>query len=193
MNFCSNCGSPVDPNAKFCNSCGAPVAGGDAGTRQGGQDQFQNQYQNQYQNQNQYQYQNQQFRQAGGPVKPVSFGQKNIAVAIILSIVTCGIYGIIWFINMVDQVNEAADNQGGNSGGTVFLLTLVTCGIYGLIWAYKAGELLNTAKSRRGMMTDSNAGVMYLLLSVFGLGIVAYALIQGELNKIAEYHGAPKP
>ena len=34
--------------------------------------------------------------------------RKNIAVAIILSIVTCGIYGIIWFININDDVNRVS-------------------------------------------------------------------------------------
>ena len=192
MKYCINCGAPIEPGAKFCRSCGAPA--GEPSAQNQGQNQngyYQNPYGNAYQ-------QNAQYRQApygapAAPVRPVSFGQKNIAVAIILSIVTLGIYGIIWFVNMVDQVNEASENQAGSSGGTVFLLSLVTCGIYQLIWLYKAGELLNVAKARRGMYTDSNSGVMYLLLSVFGLGIVSYALIQGELNKIAEYHGAPRP
>ena len=67
----------------------------------------------------------------------------------------------------------------------------LTCGIYLFIWMYKAGEQVNIAKSSRGLPVDSNSGVMYLLLTVFGLGIVAYALIQSELNHIAELYGAP--
>ena len=31
--------------------------------------------------------------------------QRNIALCIILSIVTCGIYGIIWFIKLTDETN----------------------------------------------------------------------------------------
>ena len=31
----------------------------------------------------------------------------------------------------------------------------------------------------------SNSGLIYLLCAIFGLGIVAYALIQSELNKVA--------
>jgi len=186
MNFCPNCGAPLEAGSKFCTSCGTAVQS------DGAQSQQQNQQYQQYnyqQNQNQNQYQQ---RQYNGPVRPVSFGQKNVAVAIILSIVTCGIYGIIWLINMVDQLNEASENQEGTPGTTVFLLSLVTCGIYGIYWIYKAGELINTAKARRGLATDSNTGIIYLVLSIFGLSIVAYALLQTELNKIAEFHGAPK-
>ena len=52
--------------------------------------------------------------------------EKNIVTNIILSIVTCGIYGIVWFIQMTD---DARDVSGDStlSGGKAFLLTLVTC------------------------------------------------------------------
>ena len=126
-----------------------------------------------------------------GAGTPVSFGQKNIVTCIILSIVTCGIYGIVWFIDMVNNLNEATGDPAAKSGGTVFLLGLVTCGIYLFIWLYKAGEQVNIAKSSRGLMVDSNSGVMYLLLGIFGLSIVSYAMIQSELNKIAALYGAP--
>lgn len=179
MKYCMNCGAPLEEGAKFCTSCGTHVGGAQNNNQQNGYQQ------NQYQ---QNPYGNQQY---GGPVKGISFGQKNIAVAIILSIVTCGIYSLIWFVNMVDQVNEASDNQNGTSGGIVLLLTIVTCGIYGIYWFYKAGELINVAKGRRGMPVDSNTPILYLILYIV-FSIVAYALLQNELNKIAEYHGAPK-
>ncbi|MBQ7670866.1 MAG: DUF4234 domain-containing protein [Clostridia bacterium] len=203
MKYCINCGAPVESGAKFCTSCGARVGGAESGGQQNqyGQNNYQqntyqqNQYgQNNYQ-QNAYrqdpygnQYGNQQY---GTPVNGISFGQKNIAVAIILSIVTCGIYSLIWFVNLVDQVNEASDNQNGMSGGMTLLLTIVTCGIYGIYWFYKAGELINVAKERCGMQVESSTPVIYLVLYIV-FSIVAYALLQYELNKIAEYHGAPK-
>lgn len=109
--------------------------------------------------------------------------QRNIALCIILSLVTCGIYGIYWFICLTNDTNTAA-NEEGTSGGMAFLLTIVTCGIYGLYWAYKRGEKIDKAKSDRGMET-SNAAILYLVLCIFGLGIIAYALMQSELNKFA--------
>ena len=33
-------------------------------------------------------------------------------------------------------------------------------------------------------MIDTSASVIYLVLSIFGLSIVAYALMQSELNKM---------
>ena len=112
--------------------------------------------------------------------------KRNIGLCIVLSIVTCGIYGIYWMIVLANETNVASGHaQDGTSGGIVFLLTLVTCGIYGIYWAYKQGEKINEAKAMRNMPTDSNAGVLYLILEIFGLGIIAYALMQNELNKMS--------
>ena len=111
--------------------------------------------------------------------------KRNIGLCIVLSIITCGIYSIYWFVVLANDTNVASGHaQDGTSGGVAFLLTLVTCGIYGFYWAYKQGEKLNEAKAMRNMPADSNASIIYLILSIFGLGIVAYALMQSELNKM---------
>lgn len=107
--------------------------------------------------------------------------KRNIALCIILTLITCGIYGIYWFICLADDVNTVA-NENDTSGGVVFLLTLITCGIYGLYWAYRCGEKLDRAKQNRGMYS-SNSGILYLILYMFG-GIICYALIQNEINKL---------
>ena len=70
------------------------------------------------------------------------------------------------------------------SVGIAILLTIITCGIYGIYWCYKQGEKLNEAKMQRGIMVDTSASVIYLVLSIFGLDIIAYALMQNELNKM---------
>lgn len=109
--------------------------------------------------------------------------QRNVAVCIILSIVTCGIYGIYWFIKLTDETNALAQVEAPTSGGTAFLLTLVTCGIYGWFWCWKQGEKIDVAKTAKGM-PSSNSGVLYLILQFVGLGIVAYALMQNEINNM---------
>lgn len=70
------------------------------------------------------------------------------------------------------------------SVGIAILLSIITCGIYGIYWCYKQGEKLNEAKMQRGIMVDTSASVIYLVLSIFGLDIIAYALMQSELNKM---------
>lgn len=110
--------------------------------------------------------------------------ERNIAVCIILSLVTCGIYGIYWMVCMANDLNTAAETPDDTSGGMVFLLTLITCGIYSFYWLYKAGGKLESAQQKRGL-PSSNNGVLYLILAILGLGIVNYCLIQNELNKMS--------
>ena len=66
--------------------------------------------------------------------------------------------------------------------GLVFLFSLITCGIYALYWMYQMGNAVEMLHDQHGEPRGS-APVVYLLLSLFGLGIVAYALLQNELNK----------
>ena len=110
--------------------------------------------------------------------------ERNVVTAVILSIVTCGIYAIYWFIVMTDDVKAAAKDDQIASGGVAFLFTLLTCGIYGIYWAYKMGELMAKAQADRGMTVKNNA-VLYLILELFGLGIIDSVLIQNDLNEIA--------
>lgn len=110
--------------------------------------------------------------------------KRDIATAIILSIVTCGIYGIYWFICLTDDVNRISQKPNAISGGLAFLLMLVTCGIYGFVWAYQMGVQVNESRALRGRSTESNLSIVYLLLTLFGMQIVVYALLQEEVNQL---------
>ena len=107
--------------------------------------------------------------------------RRNIAVCIVLTLVTCGIYGIYWIVCLTNDVNTVSGDVNGTSGGMVVLLTIVTCGIYGIYWMLKLNDEINL------LCGDTNAasGALYLILQIFGFGIIAYALMQNELNKLA--------
>lgn len=107
---------------------------------------------------------------------------RNIALCIIFSIITCGIYSLYWLVRLTDEINEIAGIDD-TSGGMVLLFTIITCGIYGFYWAYKVGEKVDGIKQGRGELS-SNTGILYLILSIIGLSIITYCLIQNEINKI---------
>ena len=115
--------------------------------------------------------------------------QRNVALCVILTIVTCGIYGIYWFICLVNDLNYATGDVQSPSGGMVFLLDIVTCGIYGLYWCYKAGDKIDRVKQQWGI-PSSNTGILYLILSLIGLDIVVWALVQSEVNGMMGGAGA---
>lgn len=109
--------------------------------------------------------------------------EKNIAICIILTIVTCGIYGIIWFVSLQDDINTLSGDFR-TSGGMAFLFTIVTCGIYTFFWMYNQGARIDNIKANRGI-PSSNSDVLYLILSVLGLGIVSWCLMQNEINNLS--------
>ena len=104
-------------------------------------------------------------------------------MVIILSLITCGIYGIYWFVKMTDEAKQlsSSDNAGG---GLAFVYTLITCGIYTIYWNYKMGKNMYEAGQKYGINIEDNS-VIYLVLSLFGLGIVSECLMQNDLNKFA--------
>lgn len=112
--------------------------------------------------------------------------KRDLATAIILSIVTCGIYGLIWMSQMQNDMNIVADDGDTTSGGTVVLLSILTCNIYGIIWVYKTAQRLYAASQKYNKGNKNDNSVLYLLLSVFGLEFVAWCLIQNDLNEFAE-------
>lgn len=110
--------------------------------------------------------------------------KRDIVVAIILTFITCGIYGIYWFIVMTDDVNSLSDEKMA-SGGTAFLYSILTCGIYTFYWNYKVGQKMGEVGKKYNKPINDNS-VLYLVLSIFGLGLVNYCLIQSDLNRFAD-------
>ena len=112
--------------------------------------------------------------------------KKNIATCIILSIVTIGIYGLYWVAKITDESKALAKDENSlPSGGMVILLTIVTCGIYGFYWAYKIGQIQYKAEKDHKIEDAKDNSVMFLVLEIV-FSIVGWALMQNEINKMAE-------
>ncbi|MEE1037800.1 MAG: DUF4234 domain-containing protein [Eubacterium sp.] len=109
--------------------------------------------------------------------------KRDVVMGIILTIITCGIYGLYWLYCIADDMNKMTVTGPENtSAGMVLIFSIVTCGIYELFWFYKTGETLDQMKVAAGE-NKSSIGLLCLLLGVFGLSIVSYAILQSELNK----------
>ena len=110
---------------------------------------------------------------------------KNIVTCIILSIVTCGIYGLYWLYCLVSDINAISDDPNAMSPVLVIILSIVTCGLYFLYWVYKAGSLLDQKMIETGRTAESRS-ILYVVLALFCLAIVTYALMQDTINQLAE-------
>ena len=115
--------------------------------------------------------------------------KRSLPLAIVLSFVTLGVYAFYWVYALTEDAHAAAGERTTASGGMVILFSIITCGIYSLYWLYKMGETIVMAKQKRDMTADTNLPIIYLVLALFGFGIISYALMQSALNDIIDYDG----
>ena len=106
---------------------------------------------------------------------------RSVPVSVVLTVVTCGLYGIYWFVCLTNEVNEVTE-EPGTSGGVALLLCLITCGLYTIYWGYRMGDKLDASRYRHGVPSGSFP-ILFLVLNLFALDIITWAIIQNELNR----------
>lgn len=178
MKICPKCNSLCEDSDSFCQECGAPLPTPNDNTHtQENQKQQESQFQQNayYENAYQNNYNQNNYYRNGSTA---GIMPRNLVLAIVFSFLTCGIYSIYWMIKLNDEVNQLAGEPQATSGGMVFLFSLITCGIYGIYWAYKMGERCDRIRGIQG-----NSSILYLVLSILGLDIVYFCLLQDMINK----------
>lgn len=175
--FCGHCGSELPDSVKFCPNCGAPIE------KKTEIEVVDNSYTD---NSSSTSYSSTSSSSASysGTVVGSRNGisSRSIALAIILTIITCGIYGVYWFIKLTDETNQLSGEYNGTSGLMAVVLCIVTCGIYGLYWSYKLGSKVDRIKG----VDNGDTGILYIVLQLLGVGIINYALAQDTINKTVE-------
>ena len=111
--------------------------------------------------------------------------KRNIGLYVVLTFITCGLFGLYWFCTLNDDTNQVSGHTEAMGGVAALLLSIVTCGIYSLIWMYNMGTRIDEVKTNRGR-PGGNSGTLYLILAIVGFGWVSEILLQSELNKLAE-------
>ncbi len=104
--------------------------------------------------------------------------ERNPVTAIILTIVTCGIYGIYWAVCLAREavsVKDANDNA---------LLEIILILFISPVGFFLAEQKLAAGCANRGIAHNDNS-ILYLILGFVGLGIVNYIMMQIDLNKLA--------
>lgn len=107
--------------------------------------------------------------------------QRDFVKFILLSIITCGIYAIIFWISFTDDLNRACDGDNDPTPNyiMVLLLSIVTCGLYSYYWIYKMSNRIYNNGPRYGLTIQEN-GTTVLLWYVIGslvCGIGAYVAL----------------
>jgi hypothetical protein len=95
--------------------------------------------------------------------------RRSLLTLVLLSIITCGIYGIIFWYNYSDDMNKVCNGDGKQTQNyiIVILLGFITCGIYPIIWFYGIGNRLQENAPRYGVNFTEN-GTTILMWEIFG-------------------------
>ena len=189
--FCFKCGKELDDSAVFCSGCGASQQLNTTSTTDDNVNTNTNndttattkQQPTQTTSDEQTTYTTNTQSNTNGYTRSL-VKNRSIALSIILSIITCGIYGLFWYAFMVDDANKVSGEYDSTSGGLTILYSLLTCGLYKIYWSYKVGKQLYNAGSNYGKDISDNS-ILYLILSLFGLSIISDALIQNDLNSFS--------
>lgn len=106
---------------------------------------------------------------------------RSLVTLILLSLITCGIYGIIFWWSYTKELNTACGNDGEQSPNyiVVLLLSTITFGIYYYYWIYKQGNRIQKAAEAYGIHCQEN-GTTVLLWQLFGLLLCGVGALIGS-------------
>ncbi len=156
---CPVCGADNAVGALFCAACGKSMAAPYSGDVSRGRT-----------------YEAPDQNVGGGPFT------SNIALDVVLSIITCGIYWFFWQARQMRAVNHLLQQQRYNFW-VWFLLTILTCGLFNIYYEYYMAQGLVEAQGKYGRPLSKDLPVLSLVLTIFGLNIVTDAIQQNEINK----------
>lgn len=97
--------------------------------------------------------------------------RRSPATPLLLSLITFGIYGLVWFVKTKGEMN-----QSGESTPTAWLLIVPFVNFYWL-WKYAVGV---EGVTKNGMSKGAAFVLLLLLLSVIGA-----IFVQSAFNKVA--------
>lgn len=101
---------------------------------------------------------------------------------ILLSLITFGIYGIVFYTKLANDVNTIASRYDGKKTMhyclLMFVIAPITCGIAGIVWCHRISARIGNELSRRGIAYKFGAGSFWgwnvLGSFLFGVGPFVY-------------------
>ena len=108
----------------------------------------------------------------------IGFARRNVGSCIILTIMTCGIFGIIWLVKICKDLGRLHGDENP-VGSEVLLFLLVP--FYSVYWGYDKGkQMYEDSKKRGGNLTDRK--YIYLFMNIMCMQLFTLGFIQTQLN-----------
>ena len=116
--------------------------------------------------------------------------KKSIGKYIFLSIITLGIYSIVFWYKWTEDVNIlcADDDEDSANYLLVCILSLFTCGIYTFVWNYKMAERLYQKAPDYGVQLK-HGGFFVMIWRLF-LPLVSSICKISYINKLIDAYNA---
>lgn len=115
------------------------------------------------QNMNGQNYQQPVYQQI--PVQPLKTN-RGLWKTILLNLITCGIYGIVFYSSLGESINTIATRRDGKNTMhyclVYFLLGPITCGIFSIVWIHGISNRIGDEARARGINTDFGASTFWL-------------------------------
>ncbi|MGN0702907.1 MAG: DUF4234 domain-containing protein [Lentihominibacter sp.] len=124
--------------------------------------------------------------------------ERSIALSIVFTIITCGIYGLYWLYKLAEETDLVLGTRSEASPAMVVVFSIITCGIYNIYWCYKQGSKFEEYGRYTGRNDAESWSVMMLVLALvnYFCGVtmlIAYALMQDKINNIVRFNNQGNP
>lgn len=112
--------------------------------------------------------------------------QRSLAKLIVLSFLTCGIYGFFFWWGYINDINEVCVCDGKRSPNliVVMLLSFFTCGLYNLFWLHRQGERLQSIAPDYKLRLKQG-GSSVLIKYILGSFLMGFASSSGGTASLA--------
>ena len=108
----------------------------------------------------------------------IGFARRNVGSCVILTIMTLGIFGIVWLVKICKDLRRLHGDENP-VGGEVLLYTLVP--FYSVYWAYDKGkQMFEDSQKRGGNLTDRK--YIYMFMNIIFMQLFTLGFIQTQLN-----------
>ncbi len=107
--------------------------------------------------------------------------RKNLFVAILLSVITFGIYGLFWRISLMKNIRTITKDDRSHRSELLHLIFAPY--IYTAYWHFTRGGVAKREITARGEKYMGNH-ILALVLSILGLQVVATAIMQHSFNSL---------
>ncbi|MDL2229517.1 DUF4234 domain-containing protein [Treponema sp. OttesenSCG-928-L16] len=118
--------------------------------------------------------------------------KRSLALYIIFSIITFGIYSLYWIYAIARDMNQLCAGDGKKTRGLAFFffVGIITLGIYNIVWYFMLGDRLQDTAPRYGLSfkESGTAVILWMILGSFiivGPFIALYIIIKNT-NALAD-------